>query len=288
MVLQTGVVALFIGRAWQHWFWETPYRALFWDETWINPIVASLGGTWSDYVTSPTADAAIQGFIHAVGWFFFLCAITAPGIYRFQRISRVLLFSGAAGLIVLSALYYKEQFFFIGQLLEYTLQWSFPLFLLAFVKAGNQITAKAFFGLKVAIALTFVCHGLYAVGYYPVPGQFVTMTMNILGLDNQGARLFLKIAGLLDFVASALLFAPWKGTQKAALFYCAVWGLATSFARVGAFVYWADLFHGLHQWLAETLYRFPHFAGPVSGFLYLVATGIKPGARAAGQSNILS
>lgn len=274
-ILQTGVVGLFLGRAWQHWFWDTPYRALFWDEKWINPLVTGMGGTWRDYVTNPATDAAIQTFIHLIGWFYLLCALAALGIYRFPKTARALLISGAVGLFFLSGLYYKEQFFFVGQLLEYALQWSLPLFLLAFVKAGNQFSARSFFALKAAVALTFVCHGLYAVGYYPVPGQFASMVMNILGLNNHQALLFLKAAGLLDFVASALLFVPWKGMQKAALLYCAAWGMATSFARVAAFVHWPDLLSGLHQWLYEAVYRFPHFAGPVAGFLYLMVKTTK-------------
>lgn len=276
-VLQVGATALFLGRAWQHWFWDTPYRALLWDEHWVGPIVKKFGGTWDAYAASAATDRIIQWSIESLGWFYLLCALAAILIRRFPRAGGGFMIAGSAGLIVLSALYYKEQFFYIGQLLEYTLQWSFPLILWYFVR-NRGFDRPLFLALRVAVALTFTCHGLYAVGFYPVPGQFVSMTMNILGLGNAEAVQFLRVAGILDFIVSAVLFIPDNKVRKAALVYCVFWGAATSFARVGAFVHWADFWHDLHQWLLETLYRFPHFMGPLAGVLYLLGQSKTPAA----------
>ena len=59
------------------------------------------------------------------------------------------------------------------------------------------------FGLKVAIALTFTCHGLYAVGYYPRPGKFIQMTMTILGTNKEASVIFLNI-GVCEFWCNCL------------------------------------------------------------------------------------
>ena len=62
--------------------------------------------------------------------------------------------------------------------------------------------------LILLIAAVFIAHGLYAVGYYPIPGYFLGMVIDILGLTEQGARNFLLIAGILDFIGAFLIFLP--------------------------------------------------------------------------------
>jgi hypothetical protein len=263
LLLQIAVVAVFLGRAWQHLYWDAPYRVLLWDEDWMKPIIAGVFRIdWEAYVTDLSIDRGIQNFIRLTGGFYLICALTAVFISRWKRVGVAILWAGSVSLILLALLYCKEKFFHIGQFLEYTLQWASPLFLVFFYK--DQVVNQRFvLFAKIAIALTFICHGLYAVGYYPRPGEFLQMTMAILNAEEAGALTFLNTVGVLDFVVGALLFVRGKGS-KIALGYCVFWGLATTLARV-----WAPLAMGagleniLLQSLHESLYRFPHFLMPL-------------------------
>lgn len=262
-ILQIAVVAVFLGRAWQHLYWDAPYRVLLWDEDWIKPIVQGIFGMpWEDYVTSLSIDKGIQIFIRLTGVFYLICALAAIFIQRWKRVARILLWIGALSLIFLAALYCKDKFFHLGQFWEYTLQWSSPIFLI--LLAQNQIIGKRFLlWIRIAIALTFTCHGLYAIGYYPRPGDFLQMTIAILKINETGAAHFLQIAGLLDFIASVLIFLPGK-VGKTALWYCVLWGLATTLARIVAPLALGMSFENvILQSLHECVYRFPHFLVPL-------------------------
>lgn len=266
---QLAVTAVFLGRAWQHLRWDAPYRDLLWDENWMGGIVRSLGYTdWQSYVTDPATDASVQLFVQGMGWFYLLCAVAAVFIRRFGRPARVLVQIGGVTLIFLAALYTKEKFFSLGQFFEYSLQWSVPFFLAAFVRQ-TTISLFQLRLLKVAIALTFICHGLYAVGYYPRPEMFQTMVINILGVNNDQAKLFLDLAGLMDFIAAAALFIRWKKVHLLALVYLTFWGFMTTIARPWAFVYWEFMGSGLAQWLHESVYRLPHVLMPLALLLWL-------------------
>lgn len=165
--------------------------------------------------------------------------------------------------MLLAALYAKERFFFAGQFLEYSLQFSTP-FLLAYLAGGKALTSVFIRIVKVAVAITFVSHGLYAIGYYPRPENFQTMVITILQVENTTAAWFLNLAGALDFLFAVLLFVPWKNIDLIAASYLTFWGVMTTLARVWAFVYWEFLAQSLEQWLHESVYRFPHFLLPFS------------------------
>ena len=57
-------------------------------------------------------------------------------------------------------------------------------------------------GMASTTATTFFCHGLYAVGFYPQPGEWVVWIMEVFRLSEPMGRLFLKAAGMLDFVVA--------------------------------------------------------------------------------------
>ncbi len=271
-LVQIATVTVFLGRAWQHLYWDAPYRALLWDENWLRAIVEGWFKTpWPTYVTS--SDVAIQNLIQGMGWFYAICSLAAIFIKKLPRIFVVLLITGSVGLIFLAALYSKEKFFHAGQFLEYALQWGSPLFLVVLLRA-QSILPRLLFWMQMATAVTFVCHGLYAIDYYPRPVEFIEMTMRILHIDEQQAALFLKIAGILDFTAAALLFAP--GVVGAVgLAYCVVWGFLTTLARLWAHFNPDFIESWLLQWLHESILRFPHFLIPLALLLWQVASNRK-------------
>jgi len=264
-LLQFSAFTVFLGRAWQHLYWDAPFRTLLWDESWLSGIVQdSLGMNWETYITSMEVDENISWSIQCFGILYLLSAFVALFVKRLPRFFHHLLLVGTAGLIFLALLYCKERFFSIGQFLEYTLQFGSPLFLWWLADRKDNLPTKKFLLiLKIAIALTFTCHGLYALGYYPIPVQFMEMTMNILGLGEDSAKNFLSIAGVLDFLVAIGIFLPWKWARLF-LAYAVFWGFGTTIARVWANFNWEWLDYVLLQWLHESILRMPHFLIPLA------------------------
>ncbi len=268
LLLQIATVCLFLGRAWQHLAWDAPFRTLLWDEELMKGLVESIGSTsWEEYITSPRTDEQTQGVIKGFGWFYLLCAIMAVFIKKLNRIAGVFMWLGSISLIILAMLYCKERFYSIGQFLEYTLQFSSPLFLYFAVK-DRFSKPRLLFYMKLAIALTFICHGLYAIGYYPRPGYFTEMTMNILGVEEGTAIQLLKVAGVLDFGICLILFLP-NRIAKWIILYAIVWGFFTTIARVWSYVEIDYFMQTMKQWMHETIYRVPHFMVPAVLYLWI-------------------
>jgi len=271
LLLQVCVCLIFLGRAYQHLFWDAPFRAFFWNESLLKPVVENwFGGNWKTYSTSLTTDSWIEFFKHAVGFMYLLMGVGALFVQKLSKKSAVFLPIGSMCLIILSLLYCREKFFHVGQFFEYTAQFTAPLLLYLWCKTRLYRERLIQLGL-IACALTFVCHGLYAVGYYPRPGTFVDMTISSLHVDEATAHLILQIAGYLDFVVALLIFIP--QTQKVALLYMVFWGFLTAFARVYAYFIPSLAIDTLSQWWFETAFRLIHGGLPL--FVYLVKRNAK-------------
>lgn len=269
-ILKAATFFLFVGRAWQHLFWDAPLRALLWDQQWMEGIILFLrGGTWQEYVTSEQADQSIQMINFGFGVFYSLMAVFT--LFVSEKIKRVrwLYVIATITLTFLAFLYSKEKFFHIGQFFEYAIQFMLPVVFI-YVVAGKIQRSGIELILKIAIALTFSSHGLYAIGIYPRPGVFIDMVINILHTSEAGAIKFLNIAGVLDFLLSIAIFIP--RISKAALIYAVIWGFLTALARVWANFYWSFPLESLHQHLYEMIYRLPHMLVPLA-VLYLSFPG---------------
>lgn len=264
LVLRWSCCLLFFGRAWQHIFWDAPYRTFFWDETLMEGVVTSLLDiSWHDYVTNPLVDANIQRLIKGTGIFYLAIAFLSLGLQKRHRFGQPLLYLAALSMSFLALLYCKEKFYHIGQFFEYSCQIISPVLLALVLYHGAFWESKNFKLIaKIAVAFTFTAHGVYALGYYPRPVVFLDMTINILGVSESYAQWFLTIAGVLDFIAAIGLFLP-KHTFIFIL-YCVVWGFLTALARTWANVRIGPLFFELvHQYLPQTIYRMPHTLIPL-------------------------
>ncbi len=268
MLVQIATVCVFAGRAYQHLFWDAPFREFLWDPFWMKSFVEKiLGMSWEQYVTHPAGDVWIQRLIFAEGIFYTLCTAAAIFIRRLPTGAKWLLWVGSANLVILAFLYQKDHFYHVGQFFEYTLQFTSPVFLLLILKK-KSITPGMVFWMKVALALTFTCHGLYALGYYPRPGTFYVMTHHIFGFGQTGMVHFLNLAGALDLLIAGGVFIPWRGARWL-LAYAAVWGLLTSLARICGNFFWEFPLESLHQWTHEAVVRLPHFLIPLALFLWV-------------------
>lgn len=266
-LLQLSTVLVFFGRAYQHIFWDAPFRSFFWDQGLLRGIVEGwFQRPWDEYVTDLTMDARITQLIVLTGVFYFICGLVALFIRRLPKWTHYLILVGAFSLFLLAMLYWKEKFFHWGQLLEYAIQVGSPVFLWLWIRPGGN-KPRIIFWMKVVTALTFICHGLYAVGYYPRPENFTSMVITILGVSEGNANDMLVGAGILDFVAGILLFLPGKWARPA-LLYCVLWGLATAVARVWANFYPDFWMECLHQWTFQMVYRIPHGLIPLALFIW--------------------
>ncbi len=267
-LMRLAVIGVFAGRAWQHLYWDAPYRALLWDERWFGWFVEGvLGYDWHTWVTSAAIDAGFQQFIKGLGVFYLLCVLAAIFIERVPRLARGILWVGGFSLVFLAFLYTKEHFFIPAQFFEYSLQFGCPFFFVALYRR-QRVGRGLLNAIKVATALTFICHGLFALGLYPTPGYFVDMVMRILGIGEPAAVVFLRVAGVLDLLLAVLLFLPAHWAIPA-LAYAVFWGLATTVARVWAYIDAEALTGSLAQWAHESVMRVPHFIIPLFLLLYI-------------------
>ncbi|WP_103867161.1 hypothetical protein [Aquimarina sp. I32.4] len=262
VILRLSAFLIFLGRAYQHIVWDAPYRAFFWDEAMLKGVVESTFGiTWHHYVTSLSVGNGISLFIKMIGVFYLLCAIATLWIKpNMKRLGKFFLLGGSIALFILAFLYCKEKFFHVGQFFEYTIQFMCPVLLYMLLFTTISLKKIRFIAL-IAIALTFSCHGLYAIGYYPRPGSFIDMTLNTLSINEPSAHLLLKIAGVLDFVIAIAIFIP--RISYIALVYAFVWGGLTAIARLTGHFYVDFLGDTFSQWTWEVFIRLPHALIPL-------------------------
>jgi len=264
-LLQLGVIGLFLARAWNYIYWDSPLRSFLWDEDLLTRWVERMGYTWSEWVTNPEINQSIASTIQVQGILFVVAAIAVLFLEKFPRSSAILVAIGGLQCLLHVCLTTKAHFGQVGQFIEQTLQWVSPFLLLAtFVPVVTPKTLDWL--MRWAIALTFCGHGLYAIGFYPVPGNFQEMMMAGLSVSNQQALQLLKLAGLLDFLAAGLLLLPFAQWAKWGLYYTIIWGALTAFARVWSY-FSLYSFQGLtQQWLPESMSRGVHFLIPLALF----------------------
>lgn len=286
-LLRWSCVALFLGRAWQHLRWDAPYRAFLWSQETLEPLVTGLFGVpWETYATSPAVATGIAAGVQLVGLFYFVCAFAAwrcersasavstdsaaPAASAHPRWAHRLLIAGSVGLTFLAYCSYRDRVYRVGEFFDLACQFALPLLLA--LTARRALSARHLLvAIRVAVACTFGAHGLKAVGIYPVPGEWITMTIAATGVSEAAAFTFLKVAGLLDFAIVAAVMVPWIRLDRAAFAYAAAWGLLTALARPVAFIRWDNFADSAAQWLHEGIMRLPHAALPLAGFLILRA-----------------
>lgn len=257
-VLKFSAFTVLLARGLQHIFFDVPYRVILWNEELLAGIFSSLNLNWQSYVSSMAVDKAINSSMAFVG--LLLLACSAVVLFSYKRASKTLLMSSIY-LLGLSFLYFLEKFFVIAQLIEYSAQVISPFALCYFWKNGN--TDKLNLIIRIAISLTFIGHGMYAVGIFPTPGNFVDMVISILDCNEQTARHFLLLMGSLDFVAAVVIFVP--AVKDWAFAFCLMWGSFTTLARVMESNFFG-MSHVLLNSGHEFLMRVPHFLLP----LYLI------------------
>lgn len=267
-ILKAASFCTLFGWAIIHLLWDTPYRGFFWSEQTLKPIIETLSPfTWTEYVTSAKTDA----FIIAVGKFLGVLLLLASSVpvlpTKWASKMRHLLPLGSGILFLMYLLVFQENLYRWGNLFEHAAQIGIPVltYLYFFSKLSIE---KLKLGLKILISLTFLGHGLYALGYYPVPGHFTDMVIEILRVPESTAKQLLFLAGAIDVLLVIFLWIPRLDIFAAA--YCIFWGFVTTMARPVWFVLLnVNEPEGLAHWLMQALYRGPHLLAPLALLIIL-------------------
>lgn len=268
--LKISVILVLLGRGYQYLFFSVPFMSLYYYAEFLKPFIEEKTGMlWHDFLSLPEIDKYTDIIIFTIGCLFL---ITIPFILQlkkknYQWFQLPILASGIE-FIFLAVLLTITKNYKLGQFMEYSIQFTSPFLLLSFIKY-EWIQQNVLFILKLLIALTFVGHGLYAIGYYPVPGYFVDMVIRVFKCSESFARTFLTIAGVLDIMLAIGLFLPNRGVVKYCLIWAVIWGFSTAIARVVGNFYSDFLMRSLHQTVYEMVYRLPHGLLPVLGLLLL-------------------
>lgn len=300
LLFQISTVALLLGRGWQFIFKSTPFNSFFFHPNIMNPVVEYVFQTdWKDYLTNPKWGNHYDYFFNGVGIYLWISIFVILFIRQIPSwITAINLWSLSFILVFLSFCYFIDKGLQVGQFIEHFLQFSSPLFLYYWffkhltpptlpkeeeVDTNSSPSGRVFshkkliLFLKIATALTFIGHGLYAIGYYPRPGKFIDMMIKGFGTTEDQSILFLNIVGYLDIIAALALFIPWKKVQKIALSYIIIWGFLTALARMYSNINWNMGWYSIKQWMPEFLMRFPHFLLPLVLFILLFQTQIHKG-----------
>lgn len=266
--LKISCFFIFSGRAYQHLFWDAPYRSFFWDQQLLEPVINLIFDiSWQSYVTNLNTDHAIQFLTKSIGVLYSFCAIISITINKeSKKWQHIVLKTGAVSIILLALIITKEKFYHLIMFFEHTIQFGAPVILLYYLK--NKNTFLLILNLKIFIGLAFICHGMYAIGiFYPLPGSFVTMTLNILPVTETTAKVLLFTAGILDFIIAITIFV--SKFAKIALIYASFWGFITAFARIISGLNYDISLSILHQYMYLVIYRLPHGLIPLLIFIYL-------------------
>jgi hypothetical protein len=266
-LLRISATLSLLGWAILHLFWDVSYRTFFWNQEWLGPIIENgLGMSWKNYVTDSNFEQLINGFQKWIGLVLLVASAVCFKQEKRLRKAWPLLGFGSLTVAWTGFLSFVDTGFQIFQFAEFALQISAPLFLLAllFDKISRD---RLLVWMKATIALTFVSHGLFAMNVLPVPGHFIDMCINVLGVNESQARQMLFSAGLMDIFMSCALFIP--SLQRPALLYLATWGILTSLARPVANIEQVGDLNSTAYWAAQFLCRAPHFLIPLAALTWI-------------------
>ena len=260
-ILKLSVFTVLVGRAYHHFFFDIPLSSLLWDQSLMSgPVKLLTGLNWEDFARSQLAEDVLKYPRYV------LCALYAStAFFLFFKKNRkqkgdFLLLLSTFGLVFLAFLNYKDHFAVNGQFVEYALQFGSPLFLYLFSRKSIS-RERLVLLMKIAVSLTFIGHGLYAFGFYPVPVKFIEMTCIIFPMDESMAKTFLRAAGALDFIVAIGIY--WRKAEKPLLLYAAVWGGLTAMARITAYFSLQFPMETIHQYWFESFLRLPHMLIPL-------------------------
>jgi hypothetical protein len=229
-----------------------------------------LNMSWNEYATNIEYTGYVVVFTRVCSFVLMVGGITAIFWNKINliKLKKTIIALGILILLLLGVCIFKDKNYSVLQVFELFIQLSLPIVLLLdfdkTLENSNKKTLKLI--LKLAVSLTFIAHGLYAMGIPFYPGHFIDMTISITGMTENQSKVFLTIAGFLDVIAAISIY--FKQTFKYALTYIFFWGLITAMARIVSGFNSDFIFDSIHNSLYATIYRLPH--GLIAAVLFLL------------------
>ncbi len=242
-ILQALTVLLLLGWAWQLWRWTIP----------LTQFVQS--------VFPNVRLESITSFQQSWGILLGLCGLVVliPEDRRSRRVLYSAMLFASISLLLIFLLKFRAKSYQWGNLIEHSIQCALPLVYAYYAFREHDLRSQWI--LRLLIAGTFFGHGLYAIGYYDVPSNYLQMVHNIFGFEPAIAERFLFAAGVLDMITVVGLLIPqlWRYL----LYYAIIWGFMTAMARVVAYWDSSIWLESLDIWLNQSLIRLGHGGIPL-------------------------
>jgi hypothetical protein len=258
-LLKLCAFTVFLGRAYQFYFFGAPFRAILWDESLMSPVVEGLTEySWFDYATSPAVNQWIESFTKVNAFIFLLAGITCLFWEKIlnTRIKRTILGIALILFLLFGICILKDKNYNILQLFELSMQFAAPLLLYFNPGLDSLSNKRNLLFLKAALALAFIPHGIFAMGLIFIPGHFLDMTIKILAINESQATNFLFVVGLIDIVFSVLIFIP--KISKYVILYLVFWGFATAIARLVSGYNHNFIMYSFHNYSYLVIFRLSH------------------------------
>jgi hypothetical protein len=167
-----------------------------------------------------------------------------------------------------------DKHYLYGTLLEYSAQFVTPIIFLWYCNGYGA--GRALIVSKIAIAITFIYHGLFAIGYYPQPGNFTDMLIIGFGIQEDMARAALTNIAWMDFLFAGVVLIPFNILYRkevlskvlkvifiTLLSYAVFWGFMTSIARFYIHFDSQFIWQSFEGFFHEFLVRLPHGVFPM-------------------------
>ncbi len=271
LCLRLGAFFCFAGWTWVHFYWEGPYGILLWQDS-TYALAEQFGISWDEYVGTGANDGLVQKWIYQVAWLFLACSILTLTVRKKSRIQMAALIGGSGLLVILSYAKYLAAQKQLPMFIEHGGQMLIPVILVTALALGvrHRLTVRT---AMLALIMTFVGHGCFALGFHWLtPANFYGMTSVILHVEYDTARIFLRVAGILDLAVCIGIFIPFL--RRSCVLYAAVWGFMTALARPVAGMSTSLNYWGVDQFLHELFLRAPHFMIPL--YLFFLWRKLEP------------
>jgi hypothetical protein len=274
-ILRITTFLLFIGRAWEHIYWEGPFRNFFYNPHGFGKVLEwSTGSTLQDIYRDHFYEYLIDNISIGIGIIYALSGVAAL-FYSPSR--RVLKWTICLGVFCLALTFYGffvDKHYLYGTLLEYSAQFVTPIIFLWYCNGYGA--GRALIVSKIAIAITFIYHGLFAIGYYPQPGNFTDMLIIGFGIQEDMARAALTNIAWMDFLFAGVVLIPFNILYRkevlskvlkvifiTLLSYAVFWGFMTSIARFYIHFDSQFIWQSFEGFFHEFLVRLPHGVFPM-------------------------
>ena len=115
-----AIIAVLLGRGYEHLFFHGPYRSLLWDEDLLRPLFEMVGISWKSWVLNPNIDLTISVMTKLFGAILILSAVL---IYRnFTNLTNFFLKASGSILVFMSFCKFKEMHYEWPMLIEHAIQ----------------------------------------------------------------------------------------------------------------------------------------------------------------------